>query len=90
MVIAYELITPDPLGMDIGHYSGSITYSIGPGGDFDFGDVMVPDDNQITFKFQLQVNHYLAVDFPRGLIALFCSPKMDGKLGSTPVDQLRH
>ncbi len=75
MVIAYELITPDPLGMDIGHYSGSITYSIGPGGDFDFGDVMVPDDNQITFKFQLQVNHYLAVDFPAGAYRAILQPQ---------------
>ncbi len=75
IVIAYELITPDPLGMDIGSYSGSISYSIGPYGDFDFGDVMVPNDNQVTLNFQLQVNHYLAVDFPAGAYRAVLQPK---------------
>jgi hypothetical protein len=32
---AYELETPDPLGMSSGHYTGSLTYSVGPNGDFD-------------------------------------------------------
>ena len=63
---AYELRTPNPLGMDTGEYTGSITYTMGPGGDFDFGDVMIPTDNSATFNFNLSVEHVLKVDLPPG------------------------
>ncbi|WP_256660467.1 hypothetical protein [Pseudomonas sp. GL93] len=62
----YELKTPNPLTMTAGEYRGSLTYSMGPGGDFDFGDVMVPDDNIATFNFTLQVEHILKVELPPG------------------------
>ncbi|AUZ45012.1 hypothetical protein [Pseudomonas orientalis] len=62
----YELKTPNPLGMDAGVYEGSITYSMGPGGDVDFGDAMIPDDNVLTFNFTLSVEHNLKVDLPPG------------------------
>ena len=39
MEYAYELRTPNPLTMSGGQYYGSITYTMGPGGDYDFGDV---------------------------------------------------
>lgn len=63
---AYELKTPDPLGMSTGQYVGSITYSVGPGGDYDFGDVIIPTDNSITFNFTLDVEHALKVEIPPG------------------------
>ena len=50
-VFAYELRTPDPLNMKAGKYTGSIPYSVGPRQDFDMGDVMIPDDNQLTPQF---------------------------------------
>ena len=75
MIVSYELITPDPFSMDMGNYYGSLTYTVGPGGDFDFGDVMVASDNQVTFNFELQVNHYLAVDFPAGAYRAVLQPK---------------
>ncbi len=62
----YELKTPNPLSMTAGEYRGSITYSMGPGADFDFGDVMIPNDNVATFNFTLQVEHILKVDLPPG------------------------
>jgi len=62
----YELKTPNPLGMASGEYRGSVTYSIGPGGDFDLGDVMIPNDNVLTFNFTLSVEHNLKVDLPPG------------------------
>ncbi|WP_330209088.1 hypothetical protein [Pseudomonas sp. AM4(2022)] len=62
----YELKTPNPLGMDAGVYEGSITYSMGPGGDVDFGDAMIPDENTLTFNFTLSVEHNLKVDLPPG------------------------
>lgn len=63
---SYELVTPDPLGMDIGRYSGSLTLSVGPHQDIDFGDLLMPSDNSLTLVFDLAVNHLLKVDFPPG------------------------
>ena len=63
---AYELRTPNPLTMSSGQYAGSITYTMGPGQDFDFGDVMIPDDNLFTFNFTLDVQHTLKVEVPPG------------------------
>jgi hypothetical protein len=63
---AYELETPNPLGMSSGHYTGSLNYSVGPHGDFDFGDVMLPSDSALTLNFNLDVQHTLKVDIPPG------------------------
>lgn len=63
---AYELETPDPLGMSPGHYQGSLTYTIGPNRDFDFGDVMLPSDSTLTLNFDLDVQHTLKVEIPPG------------------------
>lgn len=65
-VYAYELRTPDPLNMISGEYTGSITYSVGPGQDFDMGDVMIPADSLLALNFLLVVNHTLKVDIPPG------------------------
>lgn len=62
----YELKTPNPLGMDTGIYEGTITYTMGPGGDLDFGDTMIPEDGVLTFNFTLTVEHVLKVDLPPG------------------------
>lgn len=62
----YELQTPNPLKMDAGRYVGSITYSIGPGADFDYGDIMIPTDESITLNFTLDVDHHLKVEVPPG------------------------
>ena len=66
MEYAYELRTPNPLTMSGGQYHGSITYTMGPGGDYDFGDVMVLNKNALTFDFILSVEHDLKVDLPPG------------------------
>ncbi|MBV4456863.1 hypothetical protein KVG96_02745 [Pseudomonas sp. COR58] len=63
---AYELRTPNPLGMSSGQYTGSLSYRLGPGGDFDMGDVMLPTDPQLTLDFVLDVQHTLKVDIPPG------------------------
>lgn len=63
---AYELKTPNPLGMSSGLYTGSIHYTMGPGGDFDMGSMMVPDDSGLTLDFVLDVLHTLKVDLPPG------------------------
>ncbi|KDD68217.1 hypothetical protein V466_14330 [Pseudomonas mandelii PD30] len=63
---AYELKTPKPLEMSTGQYVGSLTYTMVPGGDFDFGDIMIPVDSQMTFNFTLNVEHTLKVEVPPG------------------------
>ncbi len=61
---AYELRTPKPLKMSSGQYTGSLTYSVGPGQDIDLGDVMIPNDSALTLNFKLDVEHTLQVDVP--------------------------
>lgn len=63
---SYELVTPNPLGMLAGNYTGSLTYTVGPNGDFDFGDVMLPSTPVLTMNFNLDVQHTLKVDVPPG------------------------
>jgi hypothetical protein len=63
---AYELRTPNPLGMSSGLYTGSLTYSMGPSGDFSFGSQFQPDDDRVTLDFVLDVQHTLKVDIPPG------------------------
>jgi hypothetical protein len=63
---AYELRTPNPLGMSSGLYTGSLVYGMGPRRDIDMGDVMVPWDSVLNFNFRLTVQHALKVDIPPG------------------------
>lgn len=55
-----------PRCLSSGQYTGSLTYSIGPTGDFDFGDVLIPTDSVLTLNFNLDVQHTLKVDIPPG------------------------
>ena len=64
--IGYELRTPDPLHMSSGIFIGDLTYSVGPGMDFDMGDIMHPSDSTLTLSFTLNVEHTLKVDIPPG------------------------
>jgi len=72
---AYELRTPDPLKMDSGEYTGTVTYTVGPGQDFDMGDVMIPADNLLTLNFRLIVEHTLKVDIPPGGSKVILQPQ---------------
>ena len=62
----YELITPNPLAMVSGQYTGQHVFRVGPNQDFDLGDVMVPNDDVIVLNFNLEVEHELKVDIPPG------------------------
>lgn len=63
---AYELRTPNPLGMSSGQYTTNTYFGIGPGGAFDMGDAMIPDDSSLIINFVLDVQHTLKVDLPPG------------------------
>ncbi|MFJ4194329.1 hypothetical protein [Pseudomonas sp. NPDC089534] len=66
--IAYELRTPNPLGMSSGEYTGSLTYTLGPSPGFDGFEMgsLVPDDNALTLDFVLDVQHTLKAELPPG------------------------
>ncbi|QCI11258.1 hypothetical protein E6B08_07475 [Pseudomonas putida] len=66
--IRYRLImSRRPIGMPQGIYRGSVDYSIGPGGDFDFGDEVTHlSDTRLTVNFELDVQHDLYLEFPAG------------------------
>ncbi|MNK85519.1 hypothetical protein D3C87_1054030 [compost metagenome] len=64
--IGYELQTPEPLKMSQGIYTGSVTYQVGPHGDFDMGDNMLPSESSLTLNFTLEVQHALKVEIPPG------------------------
>ena len=72
--IAYELATPNPLTMSNGTYTGSVTYTVGPGGDIDFGNRLQANDDTLTFNFTLKVNHILNISFPAGAHRLTLNP----------------
>lgn len=63
---SYELRTPDPLKMSTGIYEGTVTYSVGPNGDIDLGDHVIPTDPILQLDFILTVQHTLKVEVPPG------------------------
>ncbi|WP_166225549.1 hypothetical protein [Pseudomonas atagonensis] len=65
-VYGYVLRTPNPLNMRSGKYTGKINYTVGPGQDFDMGDLMIPSDTMLTLNFTLTVEHILKVEIPPG------------------------
>lgn len=72
---AYELRTPNPLAMGVGNYTGHLRYSLGPHGDFDFGDVMRPDETELILNFNLTVEHTLKVEIPPGARLIQLEPE---------------
>lgn len=72
--VAYLMTTPDPLKMGSGIYRGSITYTVGPGGDFDFGNNLLATDNLVTMNFTLSVEHTLKFQFPAGYGSVVLNP----------------
>jgi hypothetical protein len=67
MGVGYNMIMPAPYRMKPGIYRGSETYSIGPGGDFDFGNgISQLSGNSLTVNFVLDVQHAFFIDFPPG------------------------
>lgn len=72
---AYQLRTPNPLGMMNGQYTGSMAYTVGFLRDFDFGHLMVADDQNLTLDFVLDVQHTLKVDLPAGADKVALEPE---------------
>ncbi|MHA4975445.1 hypothetical protein PSH77_06130 [Pseudomonas extremorientalis] len=66
LYFTYELRTPNPLSMPAGTYRGQQLYTVGPGMDFDFGDLTLVNDNVVLINFELDVDHILKVEVPPG------------------------
>lgn len=80
--VAYEMTTTPPFRMPSGTYRGSLTYSIGPRGDFDFGnDVTALSGSSLTVNFVLDVQHAFLFEFPPGSERAVLEPPGAGKLG---------
>ena len=63
--LGYRLEAPNPLKMENGIYNGKLTFSIGNGKDFDFGNGTYTD-SQLTVSFKVTVRHQIKVEFPAG------------------------
>lgn len=76
MGVSFNLTSPIPLRMRTGIYRGSITYNVGPGGDFDFGDgVTALVSNSVKINFVLDVQHAFAFNFPPGTERAVLEPR---------------
>ncbi|CAI3796568.1 hypothetical protein DBADOPDK_01544 [Pseudomonas sp. MM223] len=65
--VAFAIDIAPPFRMPSGTWRGSVTYSIGPGGDFDFGnDVTALSGDSLTVNFVLDVQHAFIFEFPPG------------------------
>ncbi|WP_155626981.1 hypothetical protein [Burkholderia diffusa] len=63
---AYQLETPNPFAMRNGKYRGSLTLTVGPGGDFDFGNKAQVNKPRIDIDFELTVGHVFELTIPPG------------------------
>lgn len=62
MSIGYSLKAKDSLlTIGSGIYKGKISFTVGPGGDFDFGDNYLVNDSFVDINLILSVNHDLIV-----------------------------
>lgn len=73
--IGYALKLPSPLKMTYGVYHGSTRFSIGPGGDFDFGDLVSEQNtHELNVNFELTVDHPFTLVFPPELKTAVLEP----------------
>lgn len=63
--LGYRLQAPDPLKMPNGIYKGSLTLSIGPNKDLDFGNGTY-SDSELKINFTMTVRHQIKIEFPAG------------------------
>lgn len=62
MSIGYELTAQSLISaVGSGIYTGHLQLSVGPGGDFDFGDNYQANDSSLTINLTMKVNHDLLV-----------------------------
>ncbi|EDU57793.1 hypothetical protein U1U22_003714 [Proteus mirabilis] len=81
MSIGYSLTTKDSFAsIPSGRYLGKLSFSVGQGGDFDFGDNYQADDSVVNINLTLSVNHDLIVTTTPEGRALSLQPCSVGKV----------
>ncbi|MEY0889508.1 hypothetical protein AB7198_11630 [Providencia rettgeri] len=81
MSIGYSLTTKDSFAsIPSGRYLGKLSLSVGPGGDFDFGDNYQASDSVVDINLTLSVNHDLIVTTTPEGRALSLQPCSVGKV----------
>ncbi|MBQ0459011.1 hypothetical protein J7S95_20285, partial [Providencia stuartii] len=81
MSIGYSLKAKDSLlTVGSGIYDGKISFSVGPGGDFDFGDNYLASDRIVDINLRLIVNHDLIVKTSPDDRILALEPCKNGKV----------
>lgn len=73
--IGYEMLTPDPLAMTSGVYTGRLQLNIGPAQDFDFETNATASDARVNLNFRLEVNHDVQVTFAGGSAQAHLTPR---------------
>ncbi len=63
--VGYKLITPNPLAMPAGLYTGEVNYSVGENGQIALGNMVTNlNTNSLKIKFELDVQHAFELHFP--------------------------
>lgn len=69
----YDMVTPNPLELPAGEYTGEYVYTIGDGQDIDL-HALSYNDNEIRFKFKITVEHAFFYRFPPGSERVLLTP----------------
>ncbi len=72
--LGYQMVTPDPLRMASGTWTGSITYTFGSGQQIDFGEGNY-STNQVEFQITANVGHVFDVRQLPGSERVVLAPK---------------
>ena len=70
-----EVLSPNPLSMQSGVYTGNLTVNVGNGAEVDYGDVTGAGPQVINLSFNLSVTHAFNVQFPGGSKLLSLVPE---------------
>lgn len=75
LAIGFRLVLPEPVRMTQGVYKGSVSYSIGPGREFDIGNgTRDLSDSLVVLNIEVDVAHPFRVDLPAGAERVLLEP----------------
>ncbi len=78
--ITYSLVTPNPLQLSSGVYTGYVDWTIGPDGDINFGNKWNASDSTLRVNFTLSVNHELKLSATADNQQVSLQPCASGKV----------
>jgi len=72
--LGYEIVAIDPHDMPAGTYHGRLRYTVGDGGDVDFGSGFTYNTNELIFNVNLTVTQEMAVELVSGTASVELLP----------------